>query len=98
MSEAQKRAKKKYLLKNIRLKKHFCESCNKAFRDARTLRNHMNSGVHNPKPKVKYDCDICKYSTKMKSSMTKHIKTKKHNKNVIQHWKRRYKSVISQLS
>ena len=81
VSEAQKRAKKRYQKKCVDDKKYFCITCNKAFINKITLTRHMNSTVHNPKTKVHYECKCCNYNTHNKSYMKLHFKSKKHMKN-----------------
>jgi hypothetical protein len=83
MRECQKRAHMKHRAKDLANRKYLCVSCDKAFRDKYTLTNHLNSRVHNPKPKVSYYCPLCNYRTKNKALMRKHNNTNKHKNKVL---------------
>jgi hypothetical protein len=70
-------------LKNISEKKHHSVEFDKSFRDAYTLKNHLNSLMHNPQNKVHYKCECCSYMSKDKSCFTKHTNSKRHKEKMI---------------
>lgn len=83
MLDSQIRANKAYRAKTLLSRKHFCEDCNKSFRDKYTLVNHMNSRIHKPKIEKSYHCKHCNYQTRLPSNFKKHLKTKKHLKKAM---------------
>jgi DNA-directed RNA polymerase subunit RPC12/RpoP len=68
----------KHRAKDLRNRKYLCVECDKPFRDKYTLTKHLNSTVHNPKPKIHYSCDLCGFKSHIKTQLKIHNKTKKH--------------------
>ena len=79
------RAIKAYALRCLESKKFFCDPCNKAFRDQTALNTHIATNIHTPhppRPRKHYDCELCNFHTLIKTAMTKHCTTAKHQRNI----------------
>ena len=81
--ECQKRAHMKHRAKDLKNRKYLCVECDKPFRDKYALTLHLNSRVHNPKPKKHYSCDLCDFRTHIKTHYRSHTNTIKHQKALL---------------
>lgn len=55
---------------------YICSKCQKKFLNIKNLFTHNYKYINCNK--LKYNCNICKYSTNKKTDFYKHIKTDKH--------------------
>ena len=83
--EKMRKTKLKWRAKNIKNKKYYCEKCERAYSENKSLNIHLKSNKHND-IHVNYECNLidiykreCKFNTRDKLLYTRHLKTKKHN-------------------
>ena len=72
-----------YRARIIASKKYYCSACDRAFRDKTVLNKHLNGLVHHPERKVNYECGKCNFKTRFLPNWTRHLKTKKHAKQIM---------------
>ena len=69
---------KLYKQRMITEKRFYCSEHDYAFNCVTSLKKHLANRIHNPKPYIRYHCELCGFHTKIKYNFKIHENSKKH--------------------